>query len=225
MNLTATSSTTALTQAAGSNASTTETARKVTLSQEDFLNLFFTQMKYQNPLEPMDNNQMANQMAQLNMVEALKNMNQSLNTISTNQTSLNNLSAPALIGKMVEAQGNRLAIQEGKVMAGGYQLSQPGEVLIQIFDSNGNLVRNIQPGAKDTSKQKIDWDGKDQSGTTLPDGTYFFQVSAVDSKGQAVSATTFRVGTLQGVSYENGTAYFDLGGEKITLSKITAFVA
>jgi flagellar basal-body rod modification protein FlgD len=225
MNLSSTASATVLSQATSSNASKTETGRKATLSQDDFLNLFFTQMKYQNPLEPMDNNQMANQMAQMNMVEALTNMNQVLNTISTNQTSLNNLSAPALIGKTVEAQGNRLSIQEGKVLEGAYQLSQPGEVLIQIFDSNGNLVRNIQPGAKDTSKQKIKWDGKDQNGTTLPDGTYFFQVSAVNAKGQAVSATTYRVGTIGGVSYENGIAYFDLSGEKITLSKITAFVA
>jgi flagellar basal-body rod modification protein FlgD len=224
MNLSSVSSAAGLSQANSPNSSESGTKRKSTLNQEDFLNLFITQMKYQNPLQPMDNYQMASQMAQMNSVEALKSMNQTLNDIGTSQASLNNLLAPALIGKTVEAKGNRLSITQGKVLDGTYQLSQPGKVLIQIFDANGNLVRDIQAGIKDTSKQKINWDGKDQKGTTLPDGAYFFQVTAVDAKGQAVPATTLRVGTLTGVSFESGKAYFDMGGEKITLNEITAIL-
>ncbi len=223
MNLSSLSSTVGQSQVNSSNPQERETGRKTVLNQADFLNLFLTQMKYQNPLQPVDNYQMANQMAQMNTVEALKTMNQTLNNIGTSQVSLNNLLAPGLIGRTVEAKGNRLSITQGKVLDGMYQLSQAGKVLIQIFDANGNLVRDIQAGMKDTSKQKINWDGKDQKGTVLPDGTYFFQVNAVDAKGQTVPATTLRAGTLSGVSFEGGKAYFDMGGEKITLDEIAAF--
>ena len=226
MNLSSVSAAAGLSQANPLNSSSSgnETRRKTTLNQEDFLNLFFTQMKYQNPLQPMDNQQMANQIAQLNTVEALNNMNQVFNNIAASQTSLNNLLAPGLIGKMVEAKGNRLSITQGKVLDGTYQLSQPGKVEIQIYDTNGNLVRGIQAGIKDTSRQKVNWDGKDQRGATLPDGRYFFQVAAVNEKGQTIPATTLRLGAITGVSLENGIAYFDLGQEKITLSDITAFL-
>ncbi len=223
MNPSSVSSTIGPSQAANPNSLGSETRRKTILNQEDFLNLFFTQMKYQNPLQPMDNYQMANQMAQMNTVEALKSMNQTLNNIGTSQTSLNQLLAPGLIGRAVEAKGNRISIIQGKVLDGTYQLSQPGKVLIQIFDTNGNLVREIPVGMKDASKQKVNWDGKDQKGATLPDGTYSFQVTAVDAKGQSVPVTTLRAGIISGVTLEGGKVYFDMGGEKISLNEVMAF--
>ena len=59
---------------------------------------------------------------------------------------------------------------------------------------------------------------------TLPDGSYSFKVLAADQKGQAVTATTYLLGTVDGVSLENGTAYFQMGGNKISFSDILAIV-
>ena len=204
--------------------STTPTTHKTTLTQDDFMNLFVTQLKFQNPLQPLDNNQMATQMAQFNTVDALATMNTTLNQMMTNQTSLSNLQASTLIGKKIQAKGNNLAIQNGVVSNGAYQLSQAGNVTIQISDSSGNLVRQINAGSKDTSVQNIGWDGKNQQGTALPDGTYTFKVLAADQKGQAVTATTYQVGTVDGVSFGNGTAYFQVGGNKISFSDILAIL-
>ena len=188
------------------------------------MNLFITQLKYQDPLQPLDNNQMATQMAQFNTVDALGKMNNTLNQMMTNQASLNNLQAGSLIGKKIEAKGNTLSIQQGVVSGGAYQLAQPGNAIIQIFDSNGNLVQQMGPGYKDTSMQGIGWNGKNQQGRTLPDGTYTFKVLAADQKGQAVTATTYRVGTVDGVSFENGAAYFQMGGNKVSFSDIVAIL-
>jgi flagellar basal-body rod modification protein FlgD len=196
--------------------------RKTALTQDDFMNLFVAQMKYQDPLQPLDNNQMATQLAQFNTVNALATMNNTLNQMMTNQASLNNLQAGSLIGKKIEAKGNTLSIQQGVVSDGAYQLAQPGNAIIQIFDSNGNLVQQMGPGYKDTSMQSLGWNGKNQQGMTLPDGTYTFKVLAADQKGQAVTATTYRIGTVDGVSFENGTAYFQMGGNKVSFSDILA---
>ncbi len=200
-------------------------APKKTLSQEDFLKLFTTQMQFQNPLEPLDNYQMATQMSQFSSVESLNSINQSLTSLLSNQTSANNLQAVGMIGKKVEARGSGLSLAQGEISEGSYQLSQPGNVAIQIFDAGGKLVRTIQAGPKDTSKQKIGWDGKNQDGATLPDGNYTFQVIAADAKKQPIPATTYRTGTVNGVAFENGAAYLNVGSEKINFADLTAILS
>jgi flagellar basal-body rod modification protein FlgD len=207
-----------------SNPAAAPAQRKTTLTQDDFMNLFVTQMKFQDPLQPLDNNQMATQMAQFNTVDALATMNNTLNQMMTNQASQNNLQATSLIGKKIEAKGNTFSIQQGVVSNGAYQLSQPGNVLIQISDSNGNLVQQITPGYKDTSLQNIGWNGKNQQGMALPDGTYTFKVLAADQKGQAVTATTYLLGTVDGVSFQKGAAVYQVGGNNINFGDILAIL-
>jgi len=84
------------------NQSMNQTKKKNTLTQEDFIHLLITQMRYQNPLEPMDNNQMATQMVEFGSLDALNNMQKSLEDLTTYQASLGNLQVASLIGKKVE---------------------------------------------------------------------------------------------------------------------------
>ncbi len=209
----------AITQA---NASTSQTKKQGTLTQEDFFNLFVAQLKYQNPLEPMDNYQMATQMAQLGSMESLNQMNLSLQNMAANQASTSSLQASGLIGKKVEATGYVLSKENGTVSAGGYQLSKPGKVTIRIYNAQGTLVRTLEEGVKDTSKQKVVWDGKSQEGEKLPDGRFAFKISATDENGQSIAASSSMVGTVTGISFENGVTYLMLGSEKISLSDIMA---
>jgi len=213
--------TSSITSAANSSSTTASTqSSRTTLTQQDFMNLFITQMQYQDPLDPMNNNEMATQMAQFDTVDALTTMNNTLTQMMTNEASLGNLQATSLIGKTIEASGNNLTIQNGVVSGGAYQLSQPGNVTIQISDSSGNLVQQINAGYQGTSMQSLGWNGTNQQGTTLPDGTYTFKVSATDQSGNAVSVTTYQTGTVSGVSFQNGTAVYQVGGNSINFSNI-----
>ncbi len=208
----------------GASATTAAATRKTSLSQEDFMNLFTTQMKFQNPLEPLDNYQMATQLAQFNTVDALAKMNETLNQWISSQSAQAGLQASSLIGKKIEAKGDHLTVSGGGMSEGEYQLSRAGNALIQIFDSAGVLVRQIDAGYKDASKQKIGWNGKSQEGAALPDGVYTFRVVAADVKGQEVPVTTYRLGTVDGVSLENGTAVFQMGADKVSFSDILSIV-
>ena len=203
----------------------TSEARKTVLTQEDFLNLFVTQMRYQNPLEPMDNYQMASQMAQLSSVESLKNISQSIDLLATNQASANNFQASGLIGKKVEFQGNAITLEQGVASEASYQLASPGMVYLQVYDNAGNLVWRSEAGFKNTAKQKVEWNGKNQQGTQLPDGSYLFQVAAMDEKGNPITVTTRCAGLVNGVSLENGTSSLQVGRNKISMSTITAILA
>jgi flagellar basal-body rod modification protein FlgD len=209
--------------AANQTSQATETQRKTTLTQADFLNLFAKQLQYQDPLAPMDNYQMATQMAQFEEVQALNDMTQLLQNLQASSS----LQGVGLIGKKVEATGNTLSIDQDKkvVSEGSYQLAKPGKVYLQIFDANGNRVRLIDDGVKDTSKQTFTWDGKDQQGNQLPAGNYTFSVSAMDGNNQPIQVTTSRIATVTGISFENGVTYLNLGSGKITINDIIAILA
>jgi flagellar basal-body rod modification protein FlgD len=215
---------TPVTSTSTSNSQGTTGTKKSTLTQEDFLKLFMTQMKFQNPLEPLDNFQMATQLAQFNTVDSLTRMNETLNQLMASQNSMSQLQAAGLIGKKVETQGNLLAIQQGAVGEGIYQLARPANVVIQILNSQGGLVRQIDAGVRDTSRQTIGWNGQNQAGAALPDGLYTFRVIAVDAQGQSVPVTTYRIGTVDGISLENGAVTLQVNGDKVAFNDILSIM-
>ncbi len=214
----ATAGATATTQPAGA-------IGKTSLDQVDFLKLFVAQLKFQDPMQPMDNYQMASQMAQFSMVEGLNKMTESIKNMETSQSSANQLQAASLVGKNVEVKGNGLTVSDGKVSEGYYQLEKAGRVAVNIFDSRGSLVRTLELGAQDTAKQKLAWDGKNLAGTTLPDGQYSFKVTAVDEKNQAINVTTTMTGRVDGVSFNSGGTRLKMGSKQVLLSEIIAIVA
>jgi flagellar basal-body rod modification protein FlgD len=214
----ATAGATATTQPAGA-------IGKTSLDQVDFLKLFVAQLKFQDPMQPMDNYQMASQMAQFSMVEGLNKMTESIKNMETSQSSANQLQAASLVGKNVEVKGNGLTVSGGKVSEGYYQLEKAGRVAVNIFDSRGSLVRTLELGAQDTAKQKLAWDGKNLAGTTLPDGQYSFKVTAVDEKNQAINVTTTMTGRVDGVSFDSGGTRLKMGSKQVLLSEIIAIVA
>jgi flagellar basal-body rod modification protein FlgD len=210
------------TATANQTSQATSTQRKTTLTQEDFMNLLMKQLKYQDPLAPMDNYQMATQMAQFETVQGLNDITKLLQ----NQQASNSLQSVGLIGKKVEVKGNSLSIDgQGVVSGGSYQLTSPGRAYIQIFDANGNMVRLIDDGLKDTSKQTFTWDGKNQQGAQLPAGNYTFQVSAVDKTNRSIQVSTSSIGTVTGISFENGVTYLNIGPTKVNMSDIIAIQA
>jgi flagellar basal-body rod modification protein FlgD len=143
-----------------------------------------------------------------------------------NMQAASNLQAVGLIGKKVETQGNSLSIDsQGTASGGSYQLAKAGQAYTQIFDANGNMVRLINDGAKDTSKQTFTWDGKDQQGNQLPAGNYTFSVSAIDGNNQTIQVTTSSIATVTGISIQNGVTYLKLGSNQITINDIIAITA
>ncbi len=198
--------------------------RKTSLDQQDFFNLFITQLKNQNPLSPLDNFQMASQIVQFNSLEALARIHQSVEVMNAFQSSMNSLQAASLIGKRVEFESSCLSIQNGRVSEGSYKLSRPGKVIIEIYDEKGQLIRTLDEGVKDTSRQKVVWDGKSGQGVTQPDGKYTLKVIALDDKGQTIPVEQSRLETVTQIEFSNGVIYLSVGPEKITLRDVKAIL-
>jgi len=214
-----------LAAAATSDLASTQTKGKASMTQEDFLNLLMTQLQFQDPLKPLDNYQMAAQLAQLGTIEGINTLTQSVDVMNAYQAATAHLQVVGLIGKKVEAVGNTLVVNQGNPAEGSYQLSKAGKVTIEVYDSNGNLAKTLNEGMKEATKQRFAWDGTNQSGQRVPDGAYSFKVKAVDAKGDPISVSTSMVGVVNGISFENGVTYVNIGSEKITLPNIFAILS
>lgn len=72
------------------------------LDKDAFLQLLVLEMQHQDPLSPMDNNEMLAQLAQFSSLEQMNNLNENFERLSGNIDQLNFISAGALLGRTVE---------------------------------------------------------------------------------------------------------------------------
>jgi flagellar basal-body rod modification protein FlgD len=77
-----------------------------------------------------------------------------------------------------------------------------------------------KPVVLTTGAQSFTWDGKDASGSVLPDGEYTLAVKAVDTTGQAVSVGTEVSGVVSAVDVSSGAPVFTVGSSAIPLAKV-----
>jgi len=199
-------STTNLNSVTATPSSTTTNITAPTASnsqQADFMTLLIAQMKNQDPTNPMDNNQMASQIAQLNMVSGLNKLNDTVTSLSNNQQISNSLQAAGLIGRQVMVTSNKFQLVGGtNHMA--MDLSQSADnVTVNIKNDQGNIIDTINLGSKEVGIQNISWNGKTNTGIPATDGTYTFDITAI-SNGVPISTTALSSGTVQNVSISNG---------------------
>lgn len=186
------------------------TAKKGTLenivNKEQFLTLLVAQLKYQDPLNPMESTEFTSQLAQFTSLEQLYNLNSSFEGLKNAMTSQNNYQAVNLIGKSVIASGNTLRVQDTRVLnQGSYILEGPaGQVKISIYDKDGILVKTLDKTAVEAGLNPINWDGLGLYGQTVSDGDYTFEVKAYDGIGEMVEAAVYIEGEITGLTFGPG---------------------
>lgn len=210
------SAATALTQATGSGS---------VLGKDDFLKMLVTQLRYQDPLDPVKGTEFASQLAQFSSVEQLSNIDSDLRQSSNGTAilthSITNALAATFIGKTVKAGINNFQYTGSGDVTLGYSLpAGAANASVKVYDESGNLVRTITGGGTDTGDHTISWDGKNDAGQAVGSGKYRFEIDAKKVDGTAASGTTFLSGAVTSVRYkENGTV-FVVNGVEVSLSDI-----
>jgi flagellar basal-body rod modification protein FlgD len=168
-------------------------------AQDRFMTLLVTQMKNQDPLNPMDNAQVTSQLAQLSTVTGIDKLNATVNAMSASFQVAQNLQTASMIGHGVVAPGNAIALADGKSIYGVELPVAADKLEITIRDSSGLAVRKLNLDGMASGINMMTWDGKTESGSTAANGLYKFEVSA-SSAAQKLDATALSFGVVSSIS-------------------------
>lgn len=173
------------------------------LGKDEFLELFIAQLKNQNPLNPMDGQEFAAQLAQFSSVEQLTNINQQL----ADQAALNQLIATGIstgnaigaIGHTVTATGNQLLIGApgGATTMTADIAGRGATATLRIIDDSGDTVGSRTLGGVAAGRQSFDI-GDAADG--LPPGAYHFAIDVADESGNAIAVQTYTVARIDGIA-------------------------
>ncbi len=122
----------------GLTASTTPSAQVNSLGLDDFLKVLLTQLTYQDPLKPLDNQEFIAQLAQFTSLEQNRQVNDRLQQLLTIQSATQSV---GLLGRTVEVQaanGGPNTIGEVTTLR-----FRQGEPLITVKASNGSFLTDM----------------------------------------------------------------------------------
>ena len=213
------------TQSAVSQATSTVNAGIGTLANTytTFLNLLTTQLKNQDPLSPLDNNQFTQQLTQMTGVQQQLLTNQLLTQmLSQNQANVG-AGAVNLVGKNVTVSSDQAMLGD-KGATWNYDLANAAAATkLEVVDGNGQVVWTGAAATNGKGANTFTWDGKGQSGGALPKNTaYTLRVTAVDDKGAAIASTSTVSGIATGVKTINGVTMITVAGVDAPLTSVTA---
>jgi len=193
-------------------------------TQDRFMKLLITQMKNQDPLNPLDNAQVTSQLAQLSTVTGIDKLNATMGTLKDSYQSSQALQATSLIGHGVLVPGNSAVLADGKAVLGMDLPGAADAVSVTIRDGSGNVVRKMDLGAQAAGTLPLGWDGKTDKGAAAASGQYSFEVSA-SSAGSALKATTLSYDEVGSVSTgASGTKLNLKGGSSAALADVREII-
>ncbi len=148
---------------------------------DKFMTLLVTQLKNQDPLNPLDNAQVTSQLAQLQTVTGVNKLNETLETLKSSYQSSEALAATNLIGHGVLVEGSNLTLVKGQSVLGIDLATAADNVQVIVTDpKTGKDVATIEMGAMEAGATPLAWDGSSDAvdAATLADGGYTFRIVA-----------------------------------------------
>jgi flagellar basal-body rod modification protein FlgD len=190
------------------------------LGQNDFLKLLVTQLKNQDPLKPMDNTAFVAELAQFSQLDQSTKQVQLLEKSIAQQTDSMQYTLLPMIGRNVQVEGSLIDLNDGPAKLTYALEHEASTVRVTIQDQQGKAIRILDLGAQSAGKQEVQWDGRNQNGLQMPNGTYQYQVLAKDAKGAAVLAAPSSTLKISGVRMVNGTPQLASGDYVINRNDI-----
>ncbi|MBI5627830.1 MAG: flagellar hook assembly protein FlgD, partial [Candidatus Rokubacteria bacterium] len=191
------------------------------------LRLLVTQLRHQDPLAPLDQNQFLAQSAQFSALEELQNIRAALELAQGGSQGASALTqAAVLIGKQITS-GSALFTFDG-ITAPQLPLSLSGDVAgvnVEIMTQAGQVVQTLTLGPQTAGSRVVQWDGRSASGGLLSPGTYLYRVTAFDAAGAPSDRAAAVVGAVEGVSLQNGEPVVSVAGRKVRLQDVLSVLA
>ena len=191
------------------NKTSTTSASSMNEQQDRFMKLLVAQLNNQDPMNPLDNAQMTSQIAQINTVTGIQQLNDTVKGMMNQFAAQQLMQAGSMVGRQVLVEGNTLAIDSTTDKAGGvFDLAgSAASVTVQVLDPNGKQVGTVEMGPLKAGRYNFDWDASEYEGAT----PLRFKVVAANGE-TAVASTALMRDKVSAVSMDNGTLYLQLEG-------------
>jgi len=187
-----------------------------------FLTLLTTQLKNQNPLDPLDTNQFTQQLVQFAQVEQQMKSNDQLAALVSLEKSAQSTIALAYVGATVVVDGATAPLSNGRA-DWTLNVSKPSTATVTIKDSTGQTAYSgtfsVNPG-----NQAFAWDGRGNDGRLWPDGNYTLTAIGVDANKQPVAISTEVQAVVDSVDLTQNPPLLSINGQNYTMDKIKRIV-
>ena len=194
----------------------------LTSNFQTFLTLLTTQLKNQNPLDPLDTNQFTQQLVQFAQVEQQIKQNSQLETLISIEKSAQATTALAYVGATVAIDGQTAALKNGRA-TWTFNAPKPVTAQVTVKSSTGQTVYTGS-FSMNAGMQSFQWDGRDAQGVKWPDGNYTVTVTGKDATGQTVAIPSEIEGVVDSVDLTKTPPELTVGGQPFTLDKIKRVV-
>ena len=194
---------------------------KEEMGKQDFLTLFTAQLQNQNPLEPVKNEAFVAQLAQFSQLEALTNMQTSLDSFVTSMSGERMLNSASLIGKKVAMNDTPTLLTSGNSLDATIDLPSGASGLqVNVQDSQGRLVQELIAGPQLPGTMPFTWNGLDAAENPVPTGLYRLSATAVVN-GQTTAVPVSTLSTVRAIatSPSDGSVSVEVDGGKTMLLK------
>ena len=188
---------------------------------DTFLTLLTTQLKTQNPLEPLDTNQFTQQLVQFTGVEQAVKTNENLQALLQLSTAGALSSVVGYIGKEITAGGSNATLQNGSAQwtVTAQDASQAATFVVR--NASGQEVYS-QTSALSAGSSTFTWDGRLTGGGFAQPGEYTLSVQASDGNGGSLPVTTATSGIVEGVDMSGSEPVLIVSGREIRISDVTS---
>lgn len=196
------------------------------MDKDAFMKLLLTQMKHQDPTNPMQSHEMAAQLAQFTSLEKLTNISEAIEGLTKAQSPKQNFDALSLIGKAVSGDSSKIDRADDKETHNiTFKIAQDAQkAKLVIKNLEGAVVRELEVANLKAGKNEITWNGQTDQGLDAPKGTYSVTVEAKGSNGAKLFADTRFSGVISGVNFTAQGPVMMVGKQAIALKDIKEIV-
>jgi flagellar basal-body rod modification protein FlgD len=194
------------------------------LGRDAFLQLFTTQLKNQNPLDPMGNEAFVAQLAQFSSLESMKSMEGTMSEVANLIRDEKFVGGANLLGKKIALQGGQVVGGGGVTANGDIELANGAEsVIVSIYEpKTGDLVARQTLGNQSKGTLPLTWDGLKTNGDIAPYGNYVMSASVVNG-AQMETAMVKTSATVRAVTWDASAQDILVeldGGLKLSLAQV-----
>ena len=188
-----------------------------------FLQLLTTQLKNQNPLDPLDTNQFTQQLVQFAQVEQQMKSNDQLAALVSLEKSAQATTALAYVGSTVVVDGSATRLSGGQA-SWTLNVNKPVSATIVIKDDATGQTAYTGTFAVNPGAQRFTWDGHGNGGKVWPAGSYTLTATAVDANKQSVGISTEVEAIVDSVDLTQTPPLLSINGQDYSLDRIKRIV-